>query len=112
MNALMDLKTDYAFKQLFGQPGTTDILMAFLNALFQREAAESIFVVDLANTEIAPSRRLDKGKRLDIYAHTEHGERINLEIQVGREREMAKRTLLYWSSLYEAQATRGWTMEV
>ena len=65
MKALMDLKTDYAFKQLFGQPGTT----AFLNPRFQREAAEGIFAVDLANTEIAPSRRLGPGKRLDIYAH-------------------------------------------
>ena len=63
MKALMDLKTDYAFKQVFGQPGTT----AFLNPRFQREAAEGIFAVDLANTEIT---RLGVGARANVSTST------------------------------------------
>ena len=107
MSALMDLKTDYAFKQLFGKPETADILRAFLNALLPRDTAEGIVALDIANTEMAPARRLGKGKRLDLYVRTDRGEHINLEIQVGRELAMPKRTLLYWSGLYEAQATSG-----
>ena len=107
MNALMDLKTDYAFKQLFGKPERADILTAFLNALLPPETGQGIVAIDIRNTEISASWRSGKGKRLDIYVHTEGGERINLGIQVGREKEMPKRSLLYWSSLYEAQAMAG-----
>lgn len=33
MSPLMDLKVDYAFKQLFGTQGNEKILIAFLNAI-------------------------------------------------------------------------------
>ncbi len=107
MNALMDLKTDYAFNQLFGKPERVDILMALLNALLRPETGQGMVAIDIRSSEISPSSRSGKGKRLDIYVHTEGGERINLEIQVGRQRKMPKRTLLYWSGLYEAQAMAG-----
>ena len=104
---LMDLKTDYAFKQLFGQPQTADILMAFVNALLKRQDSDRFVASDWPNTEIAPSRRSGKGKRLDVYVHSERGERLHIEIQVGRMAAWPKRSLLYWSSLYEAQALAG-----
>ncbi len=104
---LMDLKVDYAFKQLFGQPQTADILMAFLNALLKRDGAERIVSVNFANTEASPERKDGKGMRLDVYVHTQHGERIDVEIQVKWQAEMPKRTLFYWADIYKSQANSG-----
>ncbi len=103
----VDLKTDYAFKQLFGQPQTTDILRAFLNGVLHREGADAIAQVRVANSEQAATHYGGKTKRLDIYAQTDRQERINLEIQVGREPATVPRALLYWASMFEAQAVQG-----
>ncbi|MBY0054438.1 PD-(D/E)XK nuclease family transposase, partial [Brevibacillus agri] len=35
MTKLMDLKIDFAFKQVFGKEGNEPILLAFLNAALQ-----------------------------------------------------------------------------
>jgi len=103
----MDLKTDYAFKQLFGQPQTSDVLRGLLNALLRREGSEVIRQVRIVNSERTPSNPRGKTKRLDIYAQTDRQEHINIESQVGREPAMVARALLYWASLFDAQAMQG-----
>src|SRR5699024_9185498 len=42
LNRLMDLKVDYAFKQLFGNEKNKDITIVFLNAILQRTGRNQI----------------------------------------------------------------------
>lgn len=44
---------------------------------------------------------------MDIYARTEKGEYINIEIQVADKYDMKKRTLYYWSRIYSSQMKKG-----
>ncbi|MCL5066397.1 MAG: Rpn family recombination-promoting nuclease/putative transposase [Firmicutes bacterium] len=78
-----------------------------MNALLHREGADAIAQVSVANSERTANRYGGKTKRLDIYAQTDRAERINLEIQVGREPATVPRALLYWASVFEAQAVQG-----
>ena len=80
--ALMDLKIDFAFKALFGSPGSEPILIAFLNAALKRSGGNAITSVDLLNPELGPRYLDDKKSILDIHARTEDGTRINIEIQL------------------------------
>lgn len=103
----MDLKVDYAFKQMFGQPQNAELLIDFLNALFKQNERERIVSVTFPNTELTAETFADKEARLDVFAVTDAEERINIEIQLTNHRDMAKRSLYYWASLFRSQAKSG-----
>ncbi len=105
--ALMDLKIDFAFKALFGSPGSEPILIAFLNAALKRSGGNAITSVDLLNPELGPRYLDDKKSILDIHARTEDGTRINIEIQLTNRQDMEKRTLYYWSCIFSDQMQKG-----
>lgn len=68
---------------------------------------EPIAKVEINNTEISKDFLEDKFSRLDVKATTNSGELINIEIQVKNEYNMIKRSLYYWSKLYEEQLLEG-----
>ncbi|WP_274433567.1 Rpn family recombination-promoting nuclease/putative transposase [Alicyclobacillus sp. ALC3] len=105
--ALMDLKIDFAFKALFGSPGSEPILIAFLNAALKRSESGKITSIDLINPELGPKYMDDKKSILDIHARTEDGTRINIEIQLANRHDMEKRTLYYWSCIFSDQMQKG-----
>lgn len=51
LERLMDLKIDYAFKQLFGIEKNKDITIVFLNAILQRTGRKLIKDVSFINIE-------------------------------------------------------------
>ncbi|MFD1677190.1 Rpn family recombination-promoting nuclease/putative transposase [Alicyclobacillus fodiniaquatilis] len=103
----MDLKVDFAFKQMFGQPQNAELLIDLLNALFKRSKREHIVSVTFPNTELTAETFGDKEARLDVFAVTDAEERINIEIQLSNHRDMVKRSLYYWASLFRSQAKSG-----
>ncbi|MGL4762866.1 MAG: Rpn family recombination-promoting nuclease/putative transposase [Sarcina sp.] len=100
---LLDPKTDFIFKKIFGSESNKNILISFLNATLKSK--DEIKDVILENTDIEKKFVEDKFSRLDIKATTNKGERINIEIQLRNEKNMIKRTLYYWSKIYEDQLT-------
>lgn len=70
---LMDLKVDFAFKQLFGKQGNEPILIAFLNATLKLPENERITSIEILNSELEPKHLDDKKSVLDIHARTENG---------------------------------------
>lgn len=104
-NGLLDPKTDFIFKKIFGSEENKNILISFLNATLKYD--DKIKSVRLENTDIEKSFLEDKFSRLDIKATTNKNERINIEIQLRNERNMVKRTLYYWSKMYEEQLEEG-----
>ena len=108
---LMNLKVDFAFKQLFGQAQSQDILIAFLNALLKRTETDPITEVQFANTEYSRNHQADKESRLDVLVRTNRDEWVNIEIQVASQKEIVKRGLFYWATVYQGQAERGRSYE-
>jgi len=104
---LMDLKIDFAFKQVFGKEGNEPILLSFLNAALKLPEAKRIKSVEILNPEINREHLEDKASVLDIHARTEQGEHVNIEIQLANKFDMEKRTLYYWSRIYSAQMKKG-----
>ena len=102
---LLSPKIDFVFKKIFGNEKHPEILISFLNAVM--EPTDPIKSVQIKNSDIEKEHIEDKYSRLDIKAITNSGEYINVEIQVKNEYNMIKRSLYYWSKLYEEQIVQG-----
>ncbi|HPR97030.1 MAG TPA: Rpn family recombination-promoting nuclease/putative transposase, partial [Thermotogota bacterium] len=94
-------KVDYAFKRVFGNEQHPNILIAFLNAVFEypADAEERITSVSIKNPYLDKRTIDDKLAILDIRAETNNNLMINIEIQVRRDEAMRKRTLYYLSNM-------------
>ncbi|UUI04706.1 Rpn family recombination-promoting nuclease/putative transposase [Oceanobacillus jeddahense] len=104
---LMDLKVDYAFKQLFGNEKNKDITVVFLNAILAKSGRSPIQQLYFQNIEIGGEYEEDKKSRLDLLIRTENKEWVNIEIQINNEYNMIKRSLYYWSRLFSEQLKEG-----
>lgn len=107
LHKLMDLKVDYAFKQLFGSERNKKITIVFLNAILHRTGRDTIQEVIFVNREMGGEFLDDKQSRLDIVVQTGSGELINVEMQLSNQNDMMKRTLFYWSRLFTDQLQKG-----
>ncbi|MGM0509451.1 MAG: Rpn family recombination-promoting nuclease/putative transposase, partial [Fusobacteriota bacterium] len=105
---LMDPKVDFVFKKIFGSEDNTNILVAFLNAIFETKGTEKEIVkVKIENAEINKTWDEDKLTRLDIKATSNENTKINIEIQLKNQYNMKRRTLFYWAKLYTSQLKSG-----
>lgn len=107
LSRLMDLKVDYAFKQLFGTEKNKEITIVFLNAVLQRTGREPLKDVTFGNIELGGENEDDKQSRFDILAITNTDEKINIEIQFTNKYDMVKRSIYYWSYLYWKPLKKG-----
>ncbi|MDY0404867.1 Rpn family recombination-promoting nuclease/putative transposase [Virgibacillus sp. 179-BFC.A HS] len=107
LNQLMDLKIDYAFKQLFGNEKNKEITVVFLNAILQKTGRDRIKDIAFSNAEINREYLDDKQSRLDLLVVTDADERINVEIQFTDQYDMVKRSIYYWSKLYARPFEKG-----
>ena len=103
--ALLPPKMDFVFKRIFGNENHPNVLISFLNAVLN--PVDPIKSASLKDTTIEKSHLEDKYSRLDVKAITNKGEHINIEIQLKDEYNMIKRSLYYWSKLYEGQLENG-----
>lgn len=103
----LDLKLDFMFKQLFGQPARKHITLAFLNDLLGRRGEDRITDLTFGNTELIKDSEDGKTSQLDLVVVTELGEHINVEIQVRNQHDMPERTLYYWAKTYSSLISSG-----
>ena len=103
----LDLKMDFMFKQIFGDPRRKSITIAFLNKILKRQDNESIVDVLYENTERIKEEYDGKTSRLDILVFTSNEERINVEIQLQNRYDFPERALYYWSKLYSSSIGSG-----
>lgn len=102
---LLSPRVDFVFKKIFGNEQHPNILISFLNAVLNQK--DVITSVKILNTDIDKEHIDDKYSRLDIKATTNNKEHINIEIQVKNEYNMVKRSMYYWSKMYEGQIIEG-----
>lgn len=101
---LLSPKVDFVFKKIFGNEQHPEILISFLNAVIQSD--DPIKSVEIKNTDIEKEYINAKFSHLDIRALTNRDKQINIEIQVRDEYNMVKRSLYYWSKMYDSQLER------
>ncbi|MCH4570559.1 Rpn family recombination-promoting nuclease/putative transposase [Bacillus sp. ES1-5] len=104
---LVNLRIDFAFKQLFGTNGSEDILIAFLNAMLQESLDSPIASLQLEDPHLHREYEEDKLSILDISATLNTGTKVNVEIQLNNNHDMMKRSLYYWGKLYTSQLQKG-----
>lgn len=104
--------TDFAFKLLFGTDLNKEILIGFLNALFNGE--QVIKDVTYLNTEHLGSREADRRAVFDVYCENEKGEKILIEMQKGEQQFFKDRSIYYATFPIREQAIKGeiWNYEL
>jgi predicted transposase/invertase (TIGR01784 family) len=103
----IDIKVDFSFKKVFGNPQHTRLLINLLNGLFKTSHDTLIQEVTILNPALEREQIDDKACILDIRATTDQGEHINIEMQIINRRDWIERSLYYWSKLYEQQLQSG-----
>ena len=93
---------DYLFKFVFGREERKRVTLSFLNAVLGREGEDELTDIAFADREFDPRFSEEKLSRLDIYGVVSDGSKINIEVQLVNYQNMEKRTLYYWSQMYQS----------
>lgn len=100
---LLDPRVDFVFKRIFASESNKDVLLAFLNGIFTDAGERPLNEVVLLNPYTDKDDPLDKQSIFDIWAKTDEGKLINIEMQLFNKYDIEKRTLYYWSKRYAGQ---------
>lgn len=96
---------DWSFKRIFGTEDVKDILIGFLNAVFEGEHV--ITDIKYLNNELKPDRAEGKTILYDLYCKTDKGSYIIVEMQNRNEHNFKDRSLYYMSRSIADQGERG-----
>ncbi|MFA7241405.1 MAG: Rpn family recombination-promoting nuclease/putative transposase [Sulfuricellaceae bacterium] len=102
-----DVKTDIAFKKVFGDERHKEILIGFLNAVLDLQNDKRIKDLTLKNPWQAPDLPTLKETILDIKALDHRGVAFIVEMQVKSQPCFDKRALYYTAKAYTAQIDKG-----
>ena len=102
-----DVKTDIAFRKIFGNEQHTEILIGFLNAVLDLQGDKRIQSLTLKNPWQAPDLPLLKETILDIKAVDHRGVTFIVEMQIKDNPGFDKRALYYTAKAYTAQIHKG-----
>jgi len=98
--------TDFGFKKLFGTELNKDLLISFLNALFNDEK-RVIKDVQYLNTEHLGDGYGDRRAVFDVYCMTEDGCRFIVEMQKAEQEYFKDRSIYYATTPIREQAPKG-----
>ena len=102
-----DVKTDLAFKKVFGCEQHKEILIAFLNAVLDLQGDKRIKSLTLKNPWQAPDLPILKETILDIKAVDHRNVTFIVEMQVKDNPCFDKRALFYTAKAYTTQINKG-----
>ena len=98
--------TDFGFKKLFGTELNKDLLISFLNALFNDEK-RIIQDVQYLNAEQLGDGYGDRRAVFDVYCLTEDGSRFIVEMQKAEQEYFKDRSIYYATAPIREQAPKG-----
>ena len=99
-----DLLDDLAFKLVFGQESTKNVMIEFLNQVI---TDRKIVDVDFADKEIHPNLRDKKTSIYDLLCKTDDGSRVIVELQKRKQDSYAERMLYYSMHQIQKQVEAG-----
>ncbi|MBR6141553.1 MAG: PD-(D/E)XK nuclease family transposase [Bacteroidaceae bacterium] len=97
--------TDFGFKKLFGTEMNKDLLISFLNALFNGH--EVVRNVTFLNGEHFGESYLDRKAIFDVFCENEKGEKFIVEMQKAEQNYFKDRSVYYATFPIREQAPRG-----
>ena len=103
----VDVKTDIAFKKIFGNEQHKEILISFLNAVLDLPGDKRIKGITLKNPWQAPDIAILKETILDIKAEDHRGVTFIIEMQVRDAPCFDKRAMFYTAKAYTGQIKKG-----
>ena len=108
----ISLLTDFGFKRIFGTNPNKDLLIDFLNSLFDGE--QVVKNVTFLNSEHVGDVRTDRKAIFDVYCENEKGEKFIVEMQNASQKYFKDRSLYYATFPIRDQAQKGevWNYEL
>ena len=101
----ISLLTDFGFKRIFGTKPNKDLLIDFLNSLFNGE--QVVKDVTFLNSEHVGDVHSDRKAIFDVYCENEHGEKFIVEMQNAYQTYFKDRSLYYATFPIREQAQKG-----
>ena len=101
----ISLLTDFGFKRIFGTKPNKDLLIDFLNSLFNVE--QVVKDVTFLNSEHVGDVHTDRKAIFDVYCENEHGEKFIVEMQNAYQTYFKDRSLYYATFPIREQAQKG-----
>ena len=101
----ISLLTDFGFKRIFGTKPNRDLLISFLNSLFDGE--QVIKDVKYLNSEHVGDVFAERKAIFDVYCENEHGEKFIVEMQNAFQTYFKDRSLYYSTFPIREQAPKG-----
>ena len=98
--------TDFGFKKLFGTEMNKDLLISFLNALFNNSENE-IQDIQYLNSENLGEGYGDRRSVFDVYCRTQDGSRFIVEMQKAEQEYFKDRSVYYATTPIRQQAVKG-----
>ena len=89
---------DALFKNIFAK--NSDITLSLINSVFEFQGSDLISDIEFIDRNLDAEEEDGKESRLDLLGRSPDGTIINLEIQVAKQEYMGRRSLYYWSRLY------------
>lgn len=97
--------TDFGFKKLFGTPLNKELLISFLNSLF--EGKEVIHDLTYLNGENLGNSFGDRRAIFDVYCENEQGETFIVEMQKAEQQFFKDRSVFYSTFAIQNQGKKG-----
>ena len=101
----ISLLTDFGFKRIFGTTPNKDLLINFLNSLF--EGFQVIKDVKYLNSEHVGDVFAERKAIFDVYCENERGEKFIVEMQNAYQKYFKDRSLFYSTFPIREQAPKG-----
>ncbi|MBT9096557.1 Rpn family recombination-promoting nuclease/putative transposase [Methylovulum psychrotolerans] len=103
----LDIRTDFAFKKVFGSEGSKDILLSFLNAVLPFDDGKRITDLTIVDPYNIPMLKGMKDTFVDVKALLSDGTRVIIEMQILNHDGFEKRVLYNAAKNYSAQLVQG-----
>ena len=101
----ISLLTDFGFKRIFGTKPNKDLLINFLNSLF--DGFQVIKNVKYLNSEHVGDVYAERKAIFDVYCENERGEKFIVEMQNAYQKYFKDRSLFYSTFPIREQAPKG-----
>jgi predicted transposase/invertase (TIGR01784 family) len=103
----LDIKTDYAFKKVFGSEDSVDILISFLNSIIEFKDKKKIIDLNILDPYNVPKLKGMKDTFVDVKAKLDDNTKVIIEMQVLNHDGFEKRILFNAAKNYSMQLIKG-----
>ncbi len=103
----LDIKTDFAFKKVFGSEGSKDLLISFLNSVIEFNQQQTITDLIIVDPYSIPLLKGMKDTFVDVKAELSDNTRVIIEMQVLNHEGFEKRVLYNAAKNYSLQLKKG-----